>query len=235
MARIVVFIDESGNPFQDEYTFSSGAVWCAVERSEGREKPLESTIDSIRQYLRESGKARWAREIHHLDLPDDCAEYLLFLAIERSRYDRTIIRDESFFKISPIAFTYNADNPRAIKILNPGMDERMLGNTCRLNALGNLLRPLCGYRGEASLYVDIILDSEVWRSCIERYDPLLRNTINNARICQRIYCSRSKKTPGLQIADIVAGINRQYTMNSRQIIGFRLLQAHALNRINPIR
>ena len=231
MARILVFIDESGNPFENEIAFSTAAVWCAVERPEGREKPLKPTIDSMMQYFRDIGKNEWAKEIHHRDYPDEYAEYMLFHALEKVRSDNTILRDGSYWDGSPLRFTVADVNPYAINRLLPEMNCQMLGNHCRLSTLGNLLRPFYTYVGVEEIKADIIFDSEVWRSVIQRYDPGLNKIINNSRITVRMYWCKSSNTPGLQIADLAAGINRQYIYLSRQKAGYRLIQANALNRI----
>ena len=231
MPRIFIFIDESGNPFENEIAFSTAAVWCAVERPEGREKPLKPTIDSLIQYLRDYGRIAWTREIHHRELPDEYSEYLLFLAIDAARSDNTILRDGTFWDGAPIMFSIATDNPCAVKAFNPEMTRQILGNRSRLNALGNLLRPLCIYDGNEDIRVDIILDAEVWKNCINKYDRRLENTINNERIHPEIYFCRSSNTPGLQIADLVAGINRRFILHSRQKIGYRLIQNNILGCI----
>lgn len=232
MVRIFVFVDESGNPFENEIAFSTAAVWCVVEKPEGREKPLKPTVDSMRQYLRDYGKMEWAQEIHHHRLPDEYSEYLLFQAISLSRRDRTIMREGIFWERSPIAFTITIDNPRAIKAFNYGMTQQILGNRTRLSALGNLLRPLSIYEGSDSVQVELILDAEVWKKCIEKYDAGLKRTIGNQRIDPAIHFCRSSITPGLQIADLAAGINRQFTIHAKQESGYRLLQANILNRLH---
>lgn len=231
MARIIVYIDESGNPFENEIAFSTAAVWCVVEKPEGREKPLKPTVDSMKQYLRDHGKMEWAQEIHHHRLPDEYSEYLLFQAISLSRRDRTILREGIFWERSPVAFTMAIDNPRAVKAFDHSMTQQVLGNRTRLGALGNLLRPLSIYEGPEHIRAELILDSEVWKKCVERYDAGLKKTIGNQRIDPAIHFCRSSITPGLQIADLAAGINRQFIINARQESGYRLLQANILNRL----
>jgi hypothetical protein len=231
VARIIVYIDESGNPFENEIAFSTAAVWCVVEKPEGREKPLKPTVDSMKQYLRDHGKMEWAQEIHHHRLPDEYSEYLLFQAISLSRRDRTILREGIFWERSPVAFTMAIDNPRAVKAFDHSMTQQVLGNRTRLGALGNLLRPLSIYEGPEHIRAELILDSEVWKKCVERYDAGLKKTIGNQRIDPAIHFCRSSITPGLQIADLAAGINRQFIINARQESGYRLLQANILNRL----
>ena len=231
MARILVFIDESGNPFDNEIAFSTAAVWCVVEKPEGRERPLKPTLDSMKQYLRDHGKIEWAKEIHHHRLPDEYSEYLLFQAISLSRRDGTIMREGTFWERSPIIFTITTDNPRAVKAIDHRISPHTLGNRTRLNALGNVLRPLSIYEGVRGIQVELILDAEVWKKSIERYDPGLKVTIGNQRIDASIHFCRSSITPGLQIADLVAGINRQFTIHARQESGYRLLQSNILNRL----
>lgn len=231
MARIIVYIDESGNPFENEIAFSTAAVWCVVEKPEGREKPLKPTVDSMKQYLRDHGKMEWAQEIHHHRLPDEYSEYLLFQAISLSRRDRTILREGVFWERSPIAFTIAIDNPRSVKAFDHSMTQQVLGNRTRLSALGNLLRPLSLYEGPERIRAELILDSEVWKKCVERYDSGLKGIVGNQRIDPAIHFCRSSITPGLQIADLAAGINRQFIINSRQESGYRLLQANILNRL----
>lgn len=231
MARILVFIDESGNPFENEIVFSTAAVWCVVDTPQGREKPLKPTVDSMRQYLRDYGKMEWAKEIHHHRLPDEYSEYLLFQAISLSRRDETVMREGIFWEKSPIMFTVATDNPRAVKAFDQDISQQILGNRTRLNALGNILRPLSFYEGAKSVKVELILDAEVWKKCIERYDIGLERTIGNRLIIPAIHFCRSSITPGLQIADLVAGINRQYIIRARQESGYRIIQANILNRL----
>ena len=228
MPRIVVYIDESGNPFENEIAFSTAAAWCTVERNAGREKPLESTIDSMKQYLIDDGKFKWAKEIHHRGMPDDYVEFLIFLAVNKARTDDTILQDQVYWDRSPLRFTMNAGNPHAIECLNPEMNPQRLGNFMRLSAIGNLLRPFSTYQGTEELMTEIVLDAEVWESVIERYDPGLRRMIGNARVKSEIHYCRSAKTPGLQIADLAAGIVRQYLLKSTQKAAYRLLLSNEL-------
>jgi hypothetical protein len=232
MPRIFVFIDESGNPFENEIVFSTAAAWCIVTRSEDRGRPLKSTVDSMKQYLVDLGKGKWAREIRHHELPDDLAEYLLFLAADKAKSDETISREEVFWSGPPLTFTTTSQNPSAIKVLLPDMNPQLLGNYVRLNALGNLLRPLSIYEGINEIRVEISLDSRIWSKCIERYDPNLNRIIRSRRVHRRIRFCNSAVTPGLQIADLAAGINRKYLLESRQKNGFRFLQSNALNAIS---
>lgn len=233
MSRIFVFIDESGNPFENEVVFSTAAAWCVVTRSEDRGKPLKSTVDSMKQYLVELGKGKWAREIRHHELPDDLAEYLLFLAADKAKSDETISREEVFWSGPPLTFTTTSQNPSAVKVLIPDMNPQLLGNYIRLNALGNLLRPLSIYEGISEIWVDISLDSRIWSKCIERYDPDLKRIIRSREVHRRIRFCNSAVTPGLQIADLAAGINRKFLIESRQKNGFRFLQSNALNALSP--
>lgn len=235
MARIIVYIDESGNPFANEIAFSTAAAWCAIGKDAGREKPLESTVDSMKQYLIDDGKFKWAREIHHRGMPDDYVEFLIFLAVNKARTDETILGESFYWDRSPLRFTMNVGNPHAIECLNPGMNAQRLGNFMRLSAIGNLLRPFCTYQGTQELRTEIVLDAEVWESVIERYDPGLRRMIDNARIKPVIHYCKSAKTPGLQIADLAAGIIRQYLLKSTQKAAYRLLQSNELISIKSIK
>jgi hypothetical protein len=232
MARIFIFIDESGNPFESEVVFSTAAAWCVVERPEDRGRPLKSTVDSMKQYLVDMGKRKWAEEIRHHELPDDLSEYLLFLAADKAKSDETISREEIFWNGPPLTFTIASQNPSAIKLLLPDMNPQVLGNYVRLNALGNLLRPLSIYKGIDEMQVDISLDSRIWSKCIERYDPGFKKILRSRRVHRKINFCNSALTPGLQIADLAAGINRRYLLESRQKNGFRFLQSNALNAIS---
>ena len=228
MARVCIFIDESGNPFANEIAFSTAAVWCIPSLSSGRDKPLASTVDSMKQYLIDDHKHKWAREIHHRGMPDEFVEFLLFMALNEARIDNTILKEGYYWDKSPIRFTMSIGNPFAFKCMNPNIDSQQLGNLMRLFALGNLLRPLCIYLGPEEIFADIVLDAEVWKGVIERYDPGIKRTINNLKIHNAIYYSKSAKTPGLQIADLAAGIVRQHLLKATQSAGYKLLQSNEL-------
>jgi len=234
VARIIVFIDESGNPFDSEIAFATAAVWCAIDAPSGREKPLESTVDSMKRYLIDDGKMRWAREIHHRGMPDDYVEYLMFMAMNRARTDNTILRNPIYWDRAPMRFTMSVSNPHAVRCLNPEMTAQGLGRFTRLSALGNLLRPFCMYQGTADIRADLILDAEVWENVIERSDPGLSRTIDNSRVNPHLYYCKSSKTPGLQIADLAAGIARQYYLKATQKAAFRLLQSNELIRFRCV-
>ncbi|MDH4123321.1 MAG: DUF3800 domain-containing protein [Thermoplasmata archaeon] len=231
MASICIFIDESGNPFANEIAFSTAAVWCVQAPSSRRDKPLSSTVDSLKQYLIDDHKVKWAREIHHRGMPDEFAEFLLFMAMNKARTDPTIQKEGCFWDRSPVRFTMSIDNPCAFKLLNPEIDSQKLGNLIRLSALGNLLRPLCICQNTEKILADIILDAEIWKSAIDRYDPYLKRTIDNPSIETRLYYSKSAKTPGLQIADLAAGIIRQHHLKSTQNAGYKLLLSNELVQI----
>jgi hypothetical protein len=150
------------------------------------------------------------------------------MAFDRSRNDGTILKNPIFWDKAPIRFTMDVSNPRAIRRLHPVMEPQRLGGLLRLSSLGNLLRPLCTYQGADEVAADIVFDSEVWRSAIDRHDPGLEGTVNTDKVRTNLHYNKSAKTPGLQIADLAAGIVRQYHLHGNQRSAFMLLQANEL-------
>lgn len=212
--------------------FSTAAAWCVVDRREERGGAFESTVDSMKQYLVEMDKRKWAKEIRHHELPDDLAEYLLFLAVDKAKSDCTISNEKTYWEGPPLTFTTTNQNPSALRHLFPEMSSHLMGNYIRLSTLANLLRPISLYKGKDEIRVEIVLDSRVWSKCIEKYDPNLKRTIGSKKVHRRIRYSNSAVTPGLQIADLAAGINRKYLLGSVQRNGYRLLQSNMLNALS---
>lgn len=234
MARILVCIDDSGTPVATEKLFSCGAVWCAPITETGCQEPLRYTVDHIRRRISEELRCPIPREISHHD-HEKVAASLFVEGYGVVMQDKSIRKSDHPWDTHPLAFSKVNYNPQTEMKIYPELTDEELGNQMRVRAVANLLRPLTLFSGDEQLDVTVILDDHVWKKAVDVYDPDLQESISNAKINQTVDYGKSSSVPGLQIADLVAGINRHYLMTTDGKTAYRTIESSELHRIRGFR
>lgn len=229
MPRIIVFIDESGTPVKSEKLFSCGAVWCMPRTWKGCQQPLRYTVDEMRKLVADT-RGRMPAEIKYHD-HSDAAENLIEHGVTCVGSDCSITQSGHPWVGSAIAFGSAYSLPATEKALHPDLSDSALGNQIRLSSVVSLLRPLIVYKCDKRIDVDIVLDSDVWRRSIEKFDPGLVGSISNSLVSATIHYEKSVSVPGLQMADLIAGMNRGFLLHEKHPKGHDFIQKRLLRHI----
>jgi hypothetical protein len=227
--RIIVFIDESGTPVETEKLFSCGAVWASPCTWKGCQQPLRFTIDEMRKRIGQE-KGRMPPEIKYHD-HSDMAEDLIEVALASVESDRSIVRSGHPWAGSTIVFGTASSHPATVKALRPQQTDSELGRQLRLTCIASLLEPFAVYSGSKEIDAAVVFDSDVWKTPIEQSDPGLVRSISNERVSLSLFYETSVSVPGLQLADLVAGMNRAFRLHSHHPRGFEFIQKRLLKHI----
>ena len=221
LTRILVFIDESGNPWRGEDTFTAAACWCVPATKEGIVSVLRYTLDETRRKV-EKLTGKLPREIHYSDGLRRYAEPLVSTIIEKSPEDSSIVRKDSDHPWSkhPLGCSTAIFTPVAESAT---MTDEEFPNILRARALLSLLRPLVVYGGSQSFEVSVVLDDDCWKKSLDLCSSI-KDIASKKGVAISFSCEKSVRIPGLQIADLMAGITRDYYRNGIAEDAFRIIE-----------
>lgn len=235
-----VFVDESGHIGHKTSLSSafSGAVWCVPKPGMGLPKVLRPTILEVKDTLASAYGGRREAEVKYSHGAGKHARSVLEAAICRADYDETVYGNHGFWHPSSIVFSFsrldiNAERcfSGASRVFN-GDDTPDFWNMIRARIVGDVLQPLMFFDGEENVHVTIVLDGTNWRPGIEYYygNRLQKLKMPGKISCEVVYCN-SKDTPGLQIADVVAGVTRAFSTDCDNVDAFDFIARHSIHRI----
>ncbi|MCE5295682.1 MAG: DUF3800 domain-containing protein [Euryarchaeota archaeon] len=221
-----MYIDESGRPTPDQMTFAASAIYCLPNYRECAHNILGRTLEQLKDFLEtETGKR--PDELHFSEGSKRYAAGLCEILTSQSHHDYSIrgpgvLWERDRIKNSHAIFTpaieYFKDIPRPD-----------FGNHLRAKAIGMLLRPLIIYDGESDMHVDVILDDDIWMKSIDIIKKQLGQINNHVRF--NYSCQKSNKIPGLQIADLCAGVVRSYHDKGVCEDAYHNIAQHILHRL----
>ncbi len=166
---------------------------------------------------------------------------LLPQAVTRASYDSTISSTHRVWERSPIAFTASAVSVLCESCFHSvmhgkGRPDPDFPNWLRARSVVSLLGPLFTYDSEETLEVAIVFDETVWKKAVEMYlgKDMRSLSIGHKVSLEPVY-ENSKKIPGLQIADLVAGTARDYLNDSNNAVAFDFIQKHLVHRLGKKR
>ena len=224
MDRILVFIDESGTPCPTERAFVAAAVWCLPSGEGGCQQTLRYSIDRMREFI----KDRTGKHPHELRFSAGLARYAddltSLLMTDATLKDRSIIRRDGFPLDNPLRFSTSSTICTAEIIRNSGRIGPVFGNELRARTIPDIMHSAMMYRGRVDLRLDIVFDENIWRTVEKAYGCNLKNLIPNDRISVSVEYRKSSSVPGLQLADLVAGITRNHLLNGENSRSFRMIQ-----------
>ncbi len=224
LSRVLIYIDESGSPYKGERLFLGSAVWCAPTSNDGVQTTLRYTIDQIRSMVGKCNK-KIPKEIHYSDGLRRMATEIVNLTFQKAYEDKTIRRNDLLWKNHPLANTTSFCNPRIEWELTREDD---ISNRMRARMISELLQPQFTFNGKFRLDVDVVLDSECWKISVDQVAESLKRLIGENNVHIKFFCEDSKKVPGLQLADVFAGVSRHYRLERDVGEAFELINGKSI-------
>ncbi len=172
------------------------------------------------------------KEIHHSDGLGPISDTLLTAAINTSYSDNSIIRGDGMILKSPLCWRTIDYSPQFEHHIANGGEP--CGNRIRAQSIISNLRPLLTHQKNSKFEVGVILDSEVWGRALELCKDMISARLKERWITITFDFDKSSRIPGLQIADLVSGITRQYYRNQNEKDAFELVKKHTFDHLLPI-
>jgi hypothetical protein len=227
LTRILIFIDESGNPWAGETTFVGAAIWCVPITREGFQSTMRYTLEQSRLKIAElTGKM--PNEVHYSDGLWRYSKEIIQTVGQKTLEDNSIVRKEFLWARYPVASTVAVFNPKIEYAISPNVD---FPNVLRARTIATLLMPLLNYQGASSIDVSIILDSDCWKKGLTYCTSKLEEMCKATDITISFSCESSSRVPGLQIADLFAGVTRDYHKDGTMQETYELSTKHRINHI----
>ncbi len=203
----MVFIDESGTTSYTDRLFTTAAVWCAPTTREGYQSVLKPTARCVWETI-EKRFGKKQNEIHYASGLKRYAGELLAILEAECHQDTTIIRNGNYWPGHPVAYTVATFHPNIESQIARGTVS--FDCTLRSRAIVSLLRPLFLYRGEEKFDVSVILDDNIWKQAMDHCSRHIEDNLKKEGISISFSCESSRKASGLQLADLIVGITKDY-------------------------
>lgn len=127
--------------------------------------------------------------------------------------DETIIRENLPWNGHPLGYSTAIFSPEGEYVLaGRGPDYY---NAFRARAMISVLIPLLTCKKAAQIEASIILDAEPWKRALSLCSEHLENILGRESVSIDFSCESSSRVPGLQMADLVAGITRRAYSDDR--------------------
>jgi hypothetical protein len=225
----MVFIDESGTTSERERNITLASVWCAPTTKEGHLSILKYTADMVKGEIKQLTNKR-PNEIHFASGLKRYSDHLFDTAVECSSQDVSVHKKELLWPGRPIAFRTVALSPMIESAL-PGYDGRLFHKNLRARGIIISLMPLLMYAGDSKIEASIVLDAEIWGDALSVCEQCLMGALDSAPVALAFSCESSRRVPGLQIADLAAGVARHHLMDGSCTEAFRLLSSGTIHRL----
>ena len=234
MSRIFAFIDESGNASAGRGLFVSSAIWCFPKMSEGHRSVLRYTIRSLKRKVKDL-TGIYPDEIHYSSGLKRYADELITQCISTAFDDESIPNIGHPWDGHPLGFTFSFKETSFESCLSlNSMDGRTspdFGNLIRARAIADLMLPLIYFDNPESIQISLIFDSPMWKNAVSYYgrnfDKL--HDIDNLRL--ESFYEDSSAVPGLQIADLSAGILRHHVVEGIHKESLKILLNNEIKRL----
>lgn len=230
LTRILVFIDESGMTNPENVVFTVGSVWCCPSTTKGSQNTLRYSIDELRRTV-QSHKGILPPEIHHCERLGVISKELLDVVIVASQEDHSILRGQNTILNAPICWRITDYSPMIEHHMSNGGEP--CGNLIRARAIISCLRPVLNYQGDCKIEVGVILDSKNWKKpvalCKTKIEEMIPENVTNITY----EFEDSSRIPGLQIADLITGVTRQYYINQNEKEAYDIIKQHSFDHIIP--
>lgn len=206
------------------------SAWCAPITREGYQSVLKFSADEVKTEISKMSGS-WPKEIHFASGLRRHGNTLFEKAIVSSLQDTTIHKNGLPWNGWPLAFRTVAYCPEVESIL-PGYDKRTFHKNLRARGIISLLMPLILYNGNLRIEASVILDTEIWKDAVSICEARLKGPLRTSSVELAFSCENSDRVPGLQIADLAAGIFRHYLIDGSCEKAFSLLNAGTIHRLN---
>jgi hypothetical protein len=214
-----------------ESVFTVSSVWCCPSTTRGAQNALRYTIDAMKPVANSFLKSQ-KKEIHHSDGLGQISATLLETALHASHSDNSILRGDGIILKEPLCWRTVDFSPEFEHQIANGNEP--CGNWIRARSIVSNLRPLLTFQKNGKFEVGVVLDSEVWGKALELCKYMILDNLKDKGITISFDFERSNRIPGLQIADMVSGVARQYYRNQKEQDAFDLVRKHSFEHLKPI-
>jgi len=225
MSGVSIFVDESGDSCPTQRLFSVGAVWCSP-RSLSNQHTLGFTHKALMAKALALTGNHNRKELSHsegLALHDDDLFYEMSLKVP---VDASVNQKDKPWTGFPLKFTTSIAHPTLETRMS---SSREAGNQIRARCLMQVLHPLTVYRGNAKIEAEVVLDDVVWAKAVAYCGDDFESPRIAKNLSFHFTYEKSLRIPGLQVADLVAGMNRHYCLTAEN------QSAHAFVDQNTLR
>jgi len=214
-------------PWNKEPVFAAAAVWCVPVSREGYQSVLRYSVDRLRSRVQQL-VGKLPLELKYSAGLRRYADGLVALAATSALEDRSIMGTGLPWTGFPLRYTVSLQSPSIEGHFTIGPD---LGNLIRARSLVAILLPLTLREGPHLLEVGVIADADVWKRSMTMVAAALENAVEERRIRLDFSCESSRRVPGLQIADLVSGITRDYHMSGHCSEAWRHIRERTVDHI----
>lgn len=232
LARLMVYIDESGTTSEQEQSITLASVWCAPITKEGYLSVLKYTTDMVKNQI-EKLTGKRPNEIHFASGLNRYSDSLFDTTIDSSIEDTSIHKRDLPWIGRPIAFRTVTFSP-ILEAALPGKDKHFHKNLRARGIIASLM-PLLMYNGDQKIEASVILDDNIWGGALEVCEDCLKKSVDHGSVALSFSCESSRRVPGLQIADLAAGIVRHHLIDGSGNKAFNMLHAGTIHRLNHVK
>ncbi len=204
--------------------FLGSAVWCAPTSNDGIQSTLRYTVDQIRSLVGKSNR-KMPREIHYSDGLRRKATEIVSTTFQKAYEDNSIRKKDLLWQNHPLASTTSFFNPQIEWEL---AKEDDISNRMRARMISEMLQPLFTFNSGFRLDVDVVLDSECWKISLDHVAESLKRLTSENNVHLKFFCEDSKKIPGLQLADVFAGVSRHYRLERYVGEAFEIINSKSI-------
>ncbi len=197
------------------------------------QKVLRYTTDCIKYRIQEE-MGSWPSEIHHSDGLHRLSDDLLAVACGECFNDFSIEKRNLRLIQQPIMYNCATLNPM-IEATLPEYDSKTYGNSARARAIAAILQPLFVCGDEGRIETEIILDDKVWSKPVSMCSKSITETLERNNVHVQFFCHDSAKIPGLQLADLTAGVIHSFQVSGREREAHELIKDRFIAHIGARR
>lgn len=211
--ELYIFVDESGHHARGEY-YTVGSCWCLSDNAP--QYIFDNARASLSRHISDARNINDVSELKGSQLPKEYLGSLLEL-LEDFAYEDGSVADPPYpwQQSKPFQCTHHSFNPEIGKrILSNYMSETDVPHVLQRLALARILSPLTDANGvdlSQIKSVHVIPDAEVWKTPANEVCDLF-SELNGLDI--DVETRDSSRTPGIQIADLIAYSWRSYTKDN---------------------
>lgn len=229
LVRLLIFIDESGTTSETEHNLTLASAWCVPTTKEGYQSVLRFTADEAKAEIRQT-TGSWPNEIHFSSGLMRCVDTIFEKVVASSYQDNSIHRNDLPWTGKPLAYRTVAYCPK-IEFSLKGYDKNTFHKNLRARGIISLLMPLLSHNGRPNIEASVILDANVWGEAVSICRECLNGPLSANSVAVTFSCEDSNRVPGLQIADLAAGIVRHHLIDGTCNEAFKSLDAGIIHRL----
>lgn len=188
---------------------------------------MRYTQDQVRLKIEELA-GKMPGEIHYSNGLRRYSKEIMNTVYQKTLEDDSIVKKDYLWARHPVASSISVFKPEIEHNISPSAD---FPNILRARTLVALLMPLLSYQDGKALDVSVILDADCWKKGLGLCSAKLVEICKASNIAISFSCEASNRVPGLQIADLFAGVTRDYYGSSTSIEPYEISTKHRVTQV----